>query len=58
MMFYYDWKAKENVWKFFCNLTESYRFHAKFVHYIVSGVGLIAAGAEAVDQYLLESGEI
>ena len=57
-MFYYDWKEKKNVWKFFCNLTESYWFRAEFVHYIVSGVGLIAAGAEAVDQYLLESGEI
>ena len=57
-MFYCDWKEKENVWKKICNLTESYRFYAEFVHYIVSGVGLIAAGAEAIDQYLLESGEI
>ena len=28
------------------------------MHYIVSGVGLVAAGAEAADQYLLESGGI
>ena len=57
-MFCCDWKEKYNVWKFFCNLTESYRFCAEFVHYIVSSVGLIIAGVEAVDQYLLESGEI
>ena len=58
MIFYCNGKEKENVWKFFCNLTESYRFRVEFVHYIVSGVGLVAAGAEAADQYLLESGGI
>ena len=57
-MFYYDWKEKENVWKKICNPTESYWFRAEFVHYIVSGDGLVAAGVEAVDQYLLEFGEI